>query len=200
MAHKSCSGGSLCRCTPGTTRVPATEAAAPPSRSALTGAELPPARNVLHVFTRGHFSCVQLFAALWTVACQASLSGRRGVVQARILECIGRYCLLYPSRALYFLLPWLPPALSTWCCQNPATQAAAPPLHRALTGANPSPPGQPREQTPVDDPHAEVGIKPQLKPRGSVAKEEEPQPSHQLYKLQVKSTRSTRQTLCLRNI
>ena len=51
-----------------------------------------------------------------------------------------------------------------------------------LTGANPSPPGQPQEQTPVDDPHAEVDIKPQLKPRGSVAKEEDPKPSHQLYK------------------
>ena len=31
----------------------------------------------------------------------------------------------------------------------------------------------------MDDPHAEVEIKPQLKPRGSVAKED-PKPSHQL--------------------
>ena len=50
------------------------------------------------------------------------------------------------------------------------------------------PPGQAQEQTPVHDPHAEVEIKPQLKPRGSVAKEEDPKPSHQLYKLQIKST------------
>ena len=35
-----------------------------------------------------------------------------------------------------------------------------------------------------------VEIKPQLKPRGSVAKEEDPKPSHQLYKLQKKSTYS----------
>ena len=70
--------------------------------------------------------------------------------------------------------------------RTPATQAAAPPPHLALTGANPSPPGQPQEQTPVDDPHAEVEIKQQLKPRGSVAKEEDPKPSHQLYKLQIK--------------
>ena len=35
----------------------------------------------------------------------------------------------------------------------------------------------------MDDPHAEVEIKPQLKPRGSVAKEEDPKPSHELYKL-----------------
>ena len=44
----------------------------------------------------------------------------------------------------------------------------------------PSAPGQPQEQAPGDDPHAEVEIKPQLKPRVSVAKEEEPKPSHQL--------------------
>ena len=49
----------------------------------------------------------------------------------------------------------------------------------------------------MEDPHAEVEIKPQLKPRGSVAKEEDPEPSHQLGKLQIKSTRSARQTLCL---
>ena len=42
-----------------------------------------------------------------------------------------------------------------------------------------------------------VEIKPQLKPRGSVAKEDDPKHSHQLYKLQIKSTQSTRQTLCL---
>jgi len=35
---------------------------------------------------------------------------------------------------------------------------------------------------------------PQLKPRGTVAKEEDPKPSHQLYKLQIKSTQSTKQT------
>ena len=75
------------------------------------------------------------------------------------------------------------------------TQAAAPPPHLALTGANPTPPGQPQEQTPADDPLAEVEIKPQLKPRGSASKEEDPKPSHQLYKLQIKSTGSTRQTL-----
>jgi len=44
-------------------------------------------------------------------------------------------------------------------------QGAAPSPHVALTGANPSPPGQPQEQTPVDGPYAEVEIKPQLKLR-----------------------------------
>jgi len=80
------------------------------------------------------------------------------------------------------------------------TQAGAPPPHLALTGADPSPPGQLQKQSPVDDPQAEVEIKPQLKPRGSVAKEEDPKPSHLLYKLQIKSTQSTREALCLWNI
>ena len=48
--------------------------------------------------------------------------------------------------------------------------------------------------------HAEVEVKPQLKPRSSVTKEEGPKPSNQLYKLWIKSTWSTRQTLCLWNI
>ena len=51
----------------------------------------------------------------------------------------------------------------------------------------------------MDDPHEEVEIKPQLKSKGSVTKEEDPKPSHQL-QLQIKSTRSTRQALCLWSI
>ena len=37
----------------------------------------------------------------------------------------------------------------------------------------------------MDDLHAEVEIKPQLKPGGSVAREEDPKLSHQLYKPQL---------------
>ena len=61
-----------------------------------------------------------------------------------------------PSRQL----PWVPGAART-----SMTQAAAPPPHLTLTGADPSPPRQPQEQTPVNDPHAEEKIKPQFKPR-----------------------------------
>ena len=53
-------------------------------------------------------------------------------------------------------------------------QAAATPPHPVLTEADLKPPGQPQEQTPVDNPHTEVEIKPQLKPRGNVAKKEDP--------------------------
>ena len=44
------------------------------------------------------------------------------------------------------------------------------------------------DHTYREDPHAEVEIKPQLEPKSSVAKEEDPKPFHQLYKLQIKST------------
>ena len=127
------------------------------------------------------------YVTLWTVACQASLSGKR-FFQTRILEHIGQYWLSFSSRALYFLLPSCQLPLVPGAARTSVTQAAAPPPHLALTGANPNPPGQPQEQFPVDNPHAEVEIKPQLKPRGSVAKEEDPKPSCQLYKLQIKST------------
>ena len=62
-------------------------------------------------------------------------------------------------------------------------QAVAPPSYLVLTGVDPSLPEQRQEQTQVDDLHAEMEIKLQLKSRGSVAKEEDPKSSEQLYKL-----------------
>ena len=170
----------------------------PSSCATSTGAGLPQAKNVLRLCLQGRFRRVQLSATLWTVACQPSLS-ERGVLQARTLEPIGQDwfpCLL----GHYFLLPEPPAPLRTWCCQNPCDPSSCTASAPGPQGANPSPPGQPQEQTPGDGPHAEVEIKPQVKPRGGVAKEEDPTAPHQLYKPQVKSTRSTRQTLSLRNI
>ena len=197
--HNSCSGGSPCPCTLGTARVPASQAAVPPSCSTLTGAELPQARKSC-VYTHRVTSvmCSSLLPCkLWAAR---HLSGRRGFSRQEywsVLANTGCHTLLEhcisccPSSQL----PWVPDAART-----PAPQAAAPPPHLALTGANPSPPGQPQEQTPVEDPHVQVEMKPQLKPRGSVAKEEDLKPYHQLHKLQIKSTRSTRKTLSLWNI
>ena len=91
-----------------------------------------------------------------------------------LLEHYISYC---PSRQV----PCIPAAART-----PVSEAAAPPPHLALTGTDPSLPGQPQEQTPVDNSHVE--IKPQLKSRGSVTKEEYPKHSHHLHKLQIKST------------
>ena len=76
----------------------------------------------------------------------------RGALWARILEHIGQYWLPYPSRALYFLLPYLPTPLSSRCCQNPCDPSSCttstpdphwgrPKSSRAASGANPS--GQP---------------------------------------------------------
>jgi len=75
-------------------------------------------------------------------------------------------------------LPWVPGAART-----PMTQVAVPPPHLVLTGVDPSSPGQPQDQIQVEDPHVEMEIKPQLKTRANVAKEKDPKPSHQLYKL-----------------
>ena len=123
-----------------------------------------------------------LFVALQTVACQASLSGRGFSRQEYwcILASTGFHTLLehYSFCCPSHQLPWAPGAART-----PATQAVAPSLHLALTGANPSPPGQPQEQTPLSNPHIEVERKSQLKPRGSVDEEEDPKPFPQLYKL-----------------
>ena len=199
LGHNSCGGGSPCPYTLGTTRVP-------------TSREL----HHLHAqFSLGQSChrqkmpsiCVHRVASvvsnsLWPCRlCPARLICHEGRVSRQeywsVVANTGFHTLLdhYISCCPSCQLPWVPGAART-----PATWAAAPPPHLVFRGANPSPPGQPQEQTPVDDPHAEVEIKPQLKSRGSVAKEEHPKPSHQLSKLQIKSTQSTRQTLCLWNI
>ena len=197
--HNSYGGGSQCPCTLGAARVPTSQAAVPPSHSTLAGAELPQANKscvyvlrVASVMSNSLWHCRLWLARL---LCQGGEFSRQE--HWSVLANAGCHPLLehYMSCCPRCQLPWV-----TGAARAPVTQAAAPPPHLALTGANPSPPGQPQEQSPVDDPHAEVEIKPQLKPRASVAKEEDPKPSHQLYKLQIKSTWSTRQTLCLWNI
>ena len=187
IGHNSWGGGSPCPCTLGAARVPASQAAVPPSHSTLTGAEVPQPKKALCLCVQGLFGSVQFFATLWTMACQASLSGRR-VLQARILEPTGQYWLPYPSRTLYFLLSQLPTSLSTWCCQNPCNPSSCststpgphrekPKSSRAASGANPS-----------GGPTCRGGNKPTVETQGSVVKGEDPKPSHQLCKLQTKST------------
>ena len=174
-----------------------TQVAAPRSCSTITGTKLPQAKKSC-IYTREATSVMSNSVTLWTVTCQSSLSvGFSRQEYCSLLANTGCHTLLesYISCCPSRQLPWLPDAART-----PETQAAAPSPHLALTGAAPSPPRQPQEQTPVDDPHVEGEIRPQLKHRGTVAKEEDPKPSHQLYKLQINSTWSTRQTLCLWNI
>ena len=129
---------------------------------------------------------------LSTVAGQASQS----VVFSRQEYWSG---LPHPSTALYFLLPQPPTPMSTYD-QNPCDPGSfttstpgphwvRPKASRAASGANPS--GRPTSR--CED-------KTTMKPRIRVAKEEDPKPSHQLYKQPIKSTRSTRQILSLWNI
>ena len=133
----------------------------------LQPCELWPAR----LLSAGGFSRQEYYSILANTGCHALL-------EHYISCCPGRQ------------LPWVRGAVRT-----PVTQAAAPPPHLALTGANPSPSRQPQEQIPVEDPYAAVEIKPQLKPRGHVGKDEDPKPSQQLHKLQMKSAGSTTQTV-----
>ena len=58
--------------------------------------------------------------------------------------------------------------MSTWCCQNSVTQAAAPPPYLALIGANPSPPGQPQELNPSGHPTCRGGNKSTIETQGRV--------------------------------
>ena len=150
MGRNSCGRGSPRPCTLDTARVPASQAAAPPSRSTLTGAELPRQKSLVSMCPGSLWSCPALCGP---VGCGLPGFSVRGVLQARTLERVadtGCHTLsCCPSRQL----PRVPGAART-----PVTQAAAPPPHPAVTGANPSPPRQPQEQTPVDNPHAEVEV------------------------------------------
>ena len=141
QGHNSCGGGSLCPCTLVSTRVPASQAAVPTSWSTLTGAELTQAKMSAFMHP-GSLGSGQLFTALWTVACQASRQEYWNLLANTGCHTLLEHCIsCCPSRQL----PWGPGA-----ARAPAAQAAAPPPHLGLTGADPSPPGQPQEQTPVD--------------------------------------------------
>ena len=89
----SCVGGSPCPYTLGLAGSPQPSSCTTFMLNSHQGRAAIGKKNVLHLCAQGCFGHVQLFATLYTVACQASLSGRRGVLQARTLECIGQYCL-----------------------------------------------------------------------------------------------------------
>ena len=59
-------------------------------------AEVPQAKEKSCIYACGVTSVIYNSATLWTVACQFLC---QGVLQARILECIGQYWLSYPSAA-----------------------------------------------------------------------------------------------------
>ena len=149
-----------CRCTLGSARIPTSQTATPPSCSTLPQATCIYVCRVASLVSHSLWPC-----RLWPARLLCQGGGFSRQEYWSILANAGCHTPLehYISCCTSHQLPWVPDAART-----PATQAAAPPPHLDLTRANPSPPGQPQKQTPVDNPHAEVEIKPQLKPRGSV--------------------------------
>ena len=71
-----------------------------------------------------------------------------------------------------------PPTNAPVATGAPVTPAVMPPLCPVLNRADPSAAGKPQEQTSVGNPHAEVRLKSQLRPRGGVTKEEEEKSFH----------------------
>ena len=101
-----CCGGSPCPCILGAAKICASQAAAPPSRFTLTGAELLRAnKSLASMHTGSLWSCPTLCNPVDCGLPGFSVGVGVGVLQARILECVGQYWLPHPSRALYFLLP-----------------------------------------------------------------------------------------------
>ena len=137
-------GGSPCPCPLGASRVPKSQAAAPPSRSVLTGAGRSQAKKALPPCTQGHFGharlCDPVDCGLPGLSVrEVGSSGKNTGAYGPILVAMAFYISGCPSRQP----PWVPGAART-----PATQAAAPPPHlasrgrpkscRAASGANPS--------------------------------------------------------------
>ena len=146
---------------------------------------------------RGHFGCVQFLCPfqLWPgrLLCQGGSPGKNTGGYWSILIAIPFYSTIFPAAIAgnsceYLILPeplWPKQLhhLHTWPSLGQTKSSGA------ASGTNPG-----------DEPLAVVEIKPQLKPRSRVAKEADLKPSHQLYKLQIKSKWSTRETLCLWSI
>ena len=118
-------------------------------------------------------------------ACQASLPRRFSRQEYwsvlgntgchTLLECYISCC---PSRQ----------PLSTWCCQSPCDPSSC-------TASKPGPHrGRPKSSRAASGPNpsewstCRSGNNATVETQGRVAKEEDPTPSHQLYKLQIKST------------
>ena len=116
------------------TTTPAVEAVHVPTHLAPPGSPQPKQLHHLHTqhslgqschrqkksLASMHAGSLQLCPALChPVDCGLPGFFVKGVLQGRILEGTGQYWFPCPSRALYFLLPYLPTPLNTWCCQNP---------------------------------------------------------------------------------
>ena len=130
-----------------------------------------------------------------------------GLWPARLLSGRGfsrqDYCSVLANTGCHTLLehcisccPSCQHPLSTWFRQNPCNPSSCTTSKYGPHGQTQVLQGSPRSKHQWTT-HIQRW---KLKPRGSVAKKEDPKSSHQLYKLQIKSTQSTKQTLGLWNI
>ena len=90
------------------------------SHSTLTGAVPPQAKNKKQNLVSMYMAFLWLRPTFYNpIDCGLTGLSVREVLQAIILKHIGQYWLPYPSRALYFLLPYPPTPLNTWCALWP---------------------------------------------------------------------------------
>ena len=146
----------------GAVRVPASQAAVPPSRSTLPGTELPRAKKP--------FVYVRRVASAMSDSLQPLDCGLPGFSVGEEGSSSQEYWSILASAGCHtFLELYIPAALAANTPEHlvlpeplrpSSCTTSSPGPHRA----NPSPPGQPQEQSPVDDSHAEVEIEPQWKP------------------------------------
>ena len=160
----------------GAASAPASQAAVPPVCSTLTGAELPQAKKKeLHPpmkITSIRSNSLQPHG-LWPTRplCQRGSPGKNTGAYWPILVATPFYSTIFPAAL----------ALRTWCCRAPVTQAVTPPPHLALMGQTQVPQCSLRNKSQWMTHTQRWKRKLQLKHRGSVAKEDDPKSSHQLY-------------------
>ena len=102
LGPNSCRGGSLCPCTLGATRGPATKQLRHLHAHLSLGQSCRSKKSLVSMHAGSLRSCLTLCDP---VDCGLPGFSGRGDLQTRILKCIGQYCLPYASRALYFLQP-----------------------------------------------------------------------------------------------
>ena len=211
----SCARGYQYPCVPGSARVPMIQEAAPRPHLVPTETDpSPPGQPREH--TR-KWQC-------WSLACMHAKSLQscptlcdpmdssppsssvHRILQARSLEWVA---ISFSNACLHVTSFQSCPTLCDPMDRNPPGSSVHGILQVRILGqvtiSSSRGSSQPRDQTPVSCIAgrfftSEVGIKPQLNSRVREVKEEDWKPFHQLYERQIKSTQSTRQTLCLWNI
>ena len=156
----SCAWGCQGPCTLGTARVPAIQAAAPAPFLILSETKVPEARK----YPSSPTSPVPVASGSPGDPALCSQLPHGHDSRSPLLQAARGWRKPWENHVSYspeLLLPCKPGA-----ARGPETQVAAALPHLVLTGAEPSPPGQPREHTAMDNPHAEMEKKTTIEPQG----------------------------------